>query len=75
MKHYSYRPILNDKIVIGIDIDILDINIKKGVIHILPTIKLIYYTTDDYVIFDLGWLIFELRIYIIYKYIKNKWRE
>ena len=33
-----------------------------------------YHTIDGYVTFDLDWLIFELRLYIVYKYIRNKWR-
>jgi hypothetical protein len=53
----------------------LNINIKKGIIHILPSFKLIYNTIDGYITFDLNFLIFELRVYIVYKYIKNKWRE
>lgn len=75
MKHYNYKPISNDKIVIGINIDILNINIKKCKLHILPSLRLIYNTIDGYITFDFAWLIFELRLYIVYKYIKNKWRE
>lgn len=75
MKHYNYTPIANDKIVIGINIDILNINIKRSKLHILPSLRLIYNTIDGYITFDLGWLIFELRLYIVYKYIRNKWRE
>ena len=75
MKHYNYKPISNDKIVIGINIDILNISIKKCKLHILPSLRLIYNTIDGYITFDLAWLIFELRLYIVYKYIKNKWRE
>lgn len=75
MKHYNFKPISNDKIVIGININILNINIKKCKLHILPSLTLIYHTIDDYVTFDLDWLIFELRLYIVYKYIRNKWRE
>lgn len=75
MKHYNYKPIANDKIVIGINIDILNININKCKLHILPSLRLIYNTIDGYITFDFAWLIFELRLYIVYKYIKNKWRE
>lgn len=75
MKHYNWKPIANDKIVIGINLDILNINIKKCKLHILPSLRLIYNTIDGYITFDLDWLIFELRLYIVYKYIKNKWRE
>ena len=75
MKHYNYKPIANDKIVIGINIDILNINIKKCKLHILPSLRLIYNTIDGYITFDSEWLIFELRLYIVYKYIRNKWRE
>lgn len=75
MKHYNWKPIANDKIVIGINLDILNISIKKCKLHILPSLRLIYNTIDGYITFDLDWLIFELRLYIVYKYIKNKWRE
>ena len=75
MKHYNFKPISNDKIVVGININILNINIKKCKLHILPNLTLIYHTIDGYVTFDLDWLIFELRFYIVYKYIRNKWRE
>lgn len=72
MKHYNFKPISNDKIVI--DVNILDINIKNdnGRIHILPSFTLIYNTTIGYYILDLNWLMFELKIYNFYKYIKNK---
>lgn len=75
MKHYNYRPISNDKIVIEINIDILNISIKKCRFHILPNLTLIYHTIDGYVTFDLDWLIFELRLYIVYKYIKDECRK
>lgn len=75
MKHYNFKPIANDKIVVGINIDILNIRIKKCKLHILPSLILIYSTIDGYVTFDLDWLIFELRLYIVYKYIRDKWKE
>lgn len=75
MKHYNFKPIANDKIVVGINIDILNITIKKCKLHILPSLRLIYNTIDGYVTFDLDWLIFELRLYIVYKFIKDKWRN
>lgn len=74
MKHYNFTPISNDKIIIWIAIDILNITIKKCKLHILPSIRLIYHTIDGYVTFDFAWLIFELRLNIVYKHIKNKWR-
>ena len=61
----------NDKIFIGINIDILNINIKKCKLHILPSLKLIYHTINGYITIDIAWLIFELRLYIVYKYIKK----
>ena len=75
MKHYNFKPISNDKIVVGININILNINIKKCKLHILPSFTLIYHTIDGYITFDLDWLIFELRLYIVYKYIKDRWRK
>lgn len=64
MKQYKYKLISNDKIVIDVNIDILAINTKRGTLHILPSFTLTYHTIGDYVIFDLNWLIFELKIYI-----------
>ena len=29
MKHYNFKPISNDKIVVGINLDVLNISIKK----------------------------------------------
>lgn len=75
MKHYNFKPIFNDKIVVGINIDILNININKCKLHILPSLRLIYNTIDGYITFDLDWLIFELRLYIVYKFIRDKWRN
>lgn len=65
MKHYNFKHISNDKIVVGINIDILNISIKKCKIHILPSLRLIYNTINGYITFDLDWLIFELRFYIV----------
>ena len=65
MKHYNYKPIVNDKIVVGININILNITIKKCKFHILPSLRLIYNTINNYITFDLDWLIFELRFYIV----------
>lgn len=65
MKHYNYKLISNNRTVIGINIDILNITIKKCKLHILPSFRLIYNTISNYITFDLDWLIFELRFYIV----------
>lgn len=67
MKHYNWKPISTNNILIGINLDILNITIKKYKLHILPSLTLIYHTIYGCVAFDLNWLIFELRIYITYK--------
>lgn len=72
MKHYNWKPIANDKIVVEINLDVLNISLKKCKLHILPSLRLIYHTIDGYVTFNFAWLIFELKLHIVYKHIKNK---
>lgn len=73
MKHYNHKFSFGNKVVIGINLDVLNINLKKCKLHILPSLRLIYDTINGYVTFDLDWLIFELRLYVVYKHIE--WRK